>query len=105
MELLRGILNRSQRFGRRSERVFVGGELDDLFGGNPQLARDFFDWSAGLIDRQCFERRICFERKFHGNGSNYNALRMRFTSTCAAMMSRMTAIFSVSAGRVFTMRL
>ena len=46
------LAHRGQRQGRRAQRIFVGGQLDDVGGGQVQFARDFFDRPARLVDRQ-----------------------------------------------------
>ena len=40
---------------RRAQRVFVGGQLDDVVGGQAEFARDFLDGAAGLIHRHGLE--------------------------------------------------
>ncbi len=47
-----GPAHRRHRQGRRAKRVFVGGELEDVLGGQPEFARDFFDGPSGLVNRE-----------------------------------------------------
>ena len=65
VQVPQGLLHRSQGGGRRAEWVLVGGQFDDTLGGQAEFARDFFDRSARLIDRQILERRV--ERQGQGH--------------------------------------
>ena len=54
VHLLERLAHGGQTQARRAERVFVRRELDDAVGVQAEFARDFFDWAAGLINRQIF---------------------------------------------------
>jgi hypothetical protein len=41
--------------GRRSERIFVGGQFDDVFGLQATLAGDILDGLSGFVSDEIFE--------------------------------------------------
>jgi hypothetical protein len=53
-----GLAHRSQREARRTQRVFVGCQLDDVLDGQAEFASHFFDRPPGLIDGKVFQRRV-----------------------------------------------
>ena len=45
----------ASRERRRAERIFVRRDLDDVFGGQAEFARDLLNRPARLIHRQIFQ--------------------------------------------------
>ena len=55
MNVLHGAGHRIERMRRRTQRVFVRRQFDDVRKGQSELAGDVFDRPSRLVDRQIFE--------------------------------------------------
>ena len=58
MRRVQSATNRRQRFWRRTKRVLIRGEFDDLAGVHTKLARGFLDRLAWLVHGQIAQLRI-----------------------------------------------
>jgi hypothetical protein len=51
-------LHGSQREARRTKRIFIGSELDDIAGRQAEFPSDFLNGPPGLVDRQLAQSGI-----------------------------------------------